>query len=353
VSRQAPPVRTIFFGSGAFAVPVLERLIASPSVRLVVVISAPPRAAGRHGRPRPTPVAEAAEALGLPVITPARLRDEGSREAVAVLAPRLIVLADYGRLIPGSILELPAHGALNLHPSLLPRHRGASPIAAAILAADRETGVTLMRMDAGLDTGPIIAQRRLPLRGDETAPELEAELARLAGDLLAETLDDWLAGTIRARPQPVAGVTLTRPLRREDGRLDPARPAVVLERQVRAYQPWPGSYLEADEGRGRLIVWRAEVAAGEAPPGTLLAWRDGLALATGQGLLVLHEVQPAGGRRMSGAELRRGRPGLVAALPLPADAAARASPAASEAASPTAPWSTGAETTRTGSREPG
>ena len=165
------------------------------------------------------------------------------------------MLADYGRLVPSAVLDLPRHGALNLHPSLLPRHRGAAPIPAAILAGDAETGVTLMRMDEGLDTGPIVAQRRVPLSGDETAPELEGRLAEVAAELLVATLPAWLAGRLDATPQPEDGATLTRPLRREDGRLDPVRRRRELERQVRAYQPWPGSFL--DDGPTRLIVWQA------------------------------------------------------------------------------------------------
>ena len=153
------------------------------------------------------------------------------------------MLADYGQIVPAALLD-PPFGALNLHPSLLPRHRGASPIPAAIVAGDRETGVTLMRMDAGLDTGPIVAVERLPLAGSETAPELEARLADLAADLLARSLEPWLRGDLPATPQPEEGATLTRPLRREDGRLDPALPAADLERRVRAYLPWPGTFLE-------------------------------------------------------------------------------------------------------------
>ena len=164
------------------------------------------------------------------------------------LEPELAVLADYGQLVPAPILELP-HGALNLHPSLLPRHRGATPIPATILAGDATTGVTLMRMDAGLDTGPIVAQERRRLDGDETAAELEADLAERAAGLLTRSLDPYLAGELIPHPQPDEGATLTRPLRRDDGRMDPTRPAVDLERQVRAYQPWPGSYLVTPAGR--------------------------------------------------------------------------------------------------------
>ena len=313
-----PPVSTVFFGSGPFALPIVERLArprrdgtgSVPQERLVdlrAVVTAPARPAGRRGTLRPTPVALAAEAAGIPVLTPASLRRDDALEALRALGPDLIVLADYGRLIPAALLALPFHGALNLHPSLLPRHRGAAPVAAAVLAGDAETGVTLMRMDEGLDTGPILAQRSMPLAGDETTPELEDRLARLAADLLEDALPDWLAGRIGARPQPPAGATLTRPLRRDDGRLDPARPALELERQVRAFQPWPGSFIEADGER--LIVWRASLVPDvtKAEVGALLPVGGRLALQTSDGQLRLDEVQPAGRRRMSGAEYRRGR----------------------------------------------
>jgi methionyl-tRNA formyltransferase len=180
-------VRTAFLGSGAFAVPILRSLSEHPSVDLVGVVTAPPRPAGRRQALAATPVQRAADELGLgPVLIPERLRSpEG-------------VLADYGRLVPAELLE-PRHGALNLHPSLLPRHRGATPIPATILAGDPITGVTLMRMDAGLDTGPIVAQTRWALEGDETTPELEAALADEAAALLERSLDPWLAGELPAR----------------------------------------------------------------------------------------------------------------------------------------------------------
>jgi len=309
------PVRTLFLGSGTFAVPILRALAEAPEVALVAVITAPPRPAGRTGDLRPTPVAEAASLLGLPVLTPGRLREPVTQEAIAALAPGLIVLADYGRIVPGALLDLPAHGALNLHPSLLPRHRGATPLPAAILAGDTETGVTLMRMDEGVDTGPIVAVRRLALRGDERAPALEATLAALAAELLRASLGPWLAGSLPARPQPAAGASLTRPLRKEDARLDPGLGAERLARVVRAYDPWPGAWLELPSGR--LIVHEATAVPGaptpEAPPGTLVAHADGVALVTSAGLLVLGSVQPAGKRRMSGAEWRRGLRELLAA----------------------------------------
>jgi methionyl-tRNA formyltransferase len=220
------------------------------------------------------------------------------------------VLADYGQIVPGELLDLP-HGALNLHPSLLPRHRGATPIPAAILAGDRETGVSLMRMDAGLDTGPLVAVEHVSLAGDETAPALEARLAIVAAGLLARSLEPWLAGEIEPEPQPADGVTLTRSLRRADGILDPDLPAQLLERQVRAHLPWPGSFVEIDGDR--LVVLEASVTGGDGDdePGRFVPDPLGLALATGAGRLVLDEVQPAGGRPMGGEAFLRGRPAVL------------------------------------------
>ena len=225
----------------------------------------------------------------------------------ATCRPDLAVLADYGQIIPQAILDIPRHGILNVHPSLLPRHRGASPIPRRSSRAISETGVTLIAMDAGLDTGPIVAVDRWDLTGDETASELEARAAGAGAGLVSKSIGPWLRGEIDAHPQPSEGATLTRPLRREDGRLDPDRPAYLLERQVRAYQPWPGSFIETEAGR--VIVWRASVDAGTArlpPPGTIGPGPD-LRLATADGWLVLDEVQPAGGRQMPGPDLLRGR----------------------------------------------
>ncbi|MEP7378633.1 MAG: methionyl-tRNA formyltransferase [Chloroflexota bacterium] len=299
------PVRTVFLGSGAFAVPVGEALRALPGVDLAAVVTAPTRP-GSRGRPTDPPVAEWAREHELPMLRPDRLRTQDAIGAVAELVPDLLVLADYGQIVPQALLDLPRFGALNLHPSLLPRHRGASPIPAAILAGDEETGVTLMLMDAGLDSGPLVAHRRVKLRGHETAPQLEHELAKVAAELLTGALPGWLNSDLVPLAQEEEGMTLTMPLRRSDGRLDPARGAAELERQVRAYQPWPGTFFETPQGR--VIIWHARLKKGSAPPGTLV---DGPAIATADGLLELVEVQPAGGRRMSGAELIRGRPALI------------------------------------------
>ena len=267
---------------------------------------------GRRQTLTNTPIQDAAVGLRVPaILTLGRLRSSESVAAVLALAPELLVLADYGQIVPAALLDLP-HGALNLHPSLLPRFRGATPIPAAILAGDPETGVTLMRMDAGLDTGPIVAQTRVPLDGTETAPVLEERLQVAAGALLRADLGPWLRGEIVPVPQSEDWATVTRPLRREDGRLDPDRPASELLRQVRAYDPWPGTFVETP-GYGRLIVDEATFGPSESGdvPGHLVADGDGLAIATSDGRLRLRRVRVAGRKPMSAAEMRRGAPGLV------------------------------------------
>jgi methionyl-tRNA formyltransferase len=212
--------------------------------------------------------------------------------------------------VPTSILEIPAAGILNVHPSLLPRWRGAAPIPATILAGDIETGVTVIRMDAGLDTGPIVGVERWALDGAEDAPRLEARAATTGADLVRRLLGPWLRGEIAPRAQGERGMTMTRPLRREDGLLDPTRPASELERQVRALRPWPGTYVESIAGRIGVLEATAEAGAiaQDRVPGRL--GPEGLFAAEGS-CLTLRTVQPAGGRPMAWAELLRGRPGLL------------------------------------------
>jgi methionyl-tRNA formyltransferase len=271
---------------------VLEALAAAPEVTLVAVVTAMPRPAGRAAKVRPTPVGERASSLGVPILTPSRPRDPAFVAQLAALHPALGILADYGKLLPPAILEIPARGILNLHPSLLPRHRGATPVPAAIIEGDAETGVTLFRMDAGMDTGPIVASEKIDVPGGADAP--------------------WLGGTLAAVAQAADGISVTRPLRRDDGRLDATRPAAELERKVRALRPWPGTFVEA--AGGRIVVLRVAVApsrAGDEPGWLVDDGVAGPALATSSGRLRLLEVQPAGGRPMAGAALVRGRPRLI------------------------------------------
>jgi methionyl-tRNA formyltransferase len=291
---------------------VLEALLAAPEVTLVGIVTAPPRPGGRSAAPRATPVGERAGGLGLPVLAPPRLRDDAFAAQLAELRPALGVLADYGKMLPAAILDLPGRGIVNLHPSLLPRHRGATPVPAAILEGAAQTGVSLFRMDAGMDTGPIIAAEVVALSGEEDAPALEARLAAIAAGLLKRTLGPWLDGALPAVPQSEDGASVTRPFRRDDGRLNPALPAATLERQVRAFRPWPGTFLEWPAGR--VAVLRAGVAPGRAgdEPGLLVGDEPaGLALVTAHGRLRLLELQPAGGRTMDAATFLRGRPGLI------------------------------------------
>jgi methionyl-tRNA formyltransferase len=306
-------VRTIFFGSGGFAVPILDALVSTPGIRVTAVVSAPDRPAGRNAVSTPTPVTVRARELGLAVAQPTRVRRPEAIDELRALAPDLIVLADYGQLIPQVLLDLPPRGFLNLHPSALPRHRGAAPIPATILAGDTESAVTLMLVTEEMDAGPIVAVEPLEVRADDTAVMLEERAALVAARLLRRALPEWLDGSLTSRPQPADGVTMTRPLRREDGRWRPgdAGDVQALERRVRAYQPWPGSFLETPVGR--LVVWRAATAPAEPAdvPDRIMAHGDGIALSGPYGRLVLDEVQLAGRRRISGAELRRGHPGLI------------------------------------------
>jgi methionyl-tRNA formyltransferase len=308
------PARTVFFGSGGFAVPILEALLDAPEIHLAAVVTAPDRPVGRDARLMPPPVGLRAAEAGLQLLQPERLRSPDAIGLLSAVDARLGVLADYGKIVPPEVLRLFPSGILNVHPSLLPRHRGATPIPATILAGDSEAGVTVIRMDEGLDTGPIVAQTRWALSGRETAPELEARAATEGAQIVLATLADWLAGRIEVRPQTKEGATLTRPLRREDGRLRPELSAWILERQVRAYQPWPGSWFETVAGR--VVVWGGEaIAVGGSAEDRESAPTPGeigpIGLATADGWLGLDEVQLASGRRMSWPDLLRGHPGLV------------------------------------------
>jgi len=303
--------RVVYMGTPAFALPPLQALVEAGH-DIVAVVTQPDRPAGRGGRARPGPVKAWAEAQGLAVWQPERLRGEAV-ERLRALAPELIVVAAYGEILRPEVLAIPPYGCLNIHASLLPRWRGAAPIVAAILAGDDKTGVTLIRMDAGMDTGPILAQQALPLRGQERCGELGARLAEMGAVLLGRVLPEYLAGKVIPEPQDDSQATYCTVLRKEDGLVDWTRPAAYIERMVRAYDPWPGAYTFL---RGqRLRIWRAGVLAEASPypPGTV--WlRDGRALvATGDGMLALEEVQLAGKRRLSIAEFLRGRPDLAGA----------------------------------------
>jgi methionyl-tRNA formyltransferase len=297
-------VRVIYMGTPAFAVPPLQALLEA-GYDIVTVVTQPDRPAGRSRTPQPSPVKKWALQHDLPVWQPQRLRGQATTH-LRTLAPGLIVVAAYGEILRPTVLDLPTHGCLNLHASLLPRHRGAAPIAAALLAGDDETGITLMQMDAGMDTGAIVAQEAISLAGQERRGELTAHLGQVAADLLRRTLPAWLAGQITPRSQDEAQATYCRVLRREDGRIDWTQPASYIERMTRAYDPWPGAHTLL-RGR-RLQIWQAGVKAGQTTaPGILSLQGQQIVVGTGAGELVLEEVQLAGKRRMSGEEFARGQ----------------------------------------------
>jgi methionyl-tRNA formyltransferase len=307
---MAATPRVVFMGTAELARASLAALLAAPCLTVPAVVTQPDKPAGRDLRLRPSPVKELAAARGLPVLQPARARDADFLAALRGLAPDLIVVAAYGQLLPPAILALPPHGCLNVHASLLPRWRGAAPVQWAILEGDAETGVTLMGMDAGLDTGPVIAAARTPVEPEDTGGTLHDRLARLGGELLVRTLPDWLAGRLTPRPQPAAGVTYARKLGKADGAADWCRPAAALARQVRALDPWPGVFTGLPGGGGVLKIWRAAARPGPAgAPGTVLEAGPGrLAVACGEGALELLEVQREGRRRLPAREFLAGCP---------------------------------------------
>jgi methionyl-tRNA formyltransferase len=297
--------RIAFLGTGSFAVPLLAELPALCDELLV--ISQPDRPAGRGLQTRPSPVAAWAREHRVALQTPRRLRSDDGRELLRRFAPDGLLLAAYGQLVPTDLLEVAPRPPLNLHPSLLPRHRGAAPVASTILAGDPEAGVTLMVMTAELDAGPIVAQWPVALGGRETTPELEERLARLAAEVVPPRLAAWADGAIVAVPQDERLATTIRPFKRTDGWIDWRQHAPVIDRRVRALQPWPGAWTTLD-GR-RLHIRAAHPVAGVDGPlvGTLLPG-EWPAVACGQGALALDLVQPEGRPVMPADAWRRGLP---------------------------------------------
>jgi methionyl-tRNA formyltransferase len=297
--------RILFMGSGAFAVPLLAAV--APLSSDILVITRPDRPAGRGLAQQSAPVAGWARHAGLQTVEPRRGRLGEAREEAARFAPDGLLLAAYGQLVPPDWLTLAERPPLNVHPSLLPRHRGADPVAGTILAGDTEGGVTLMIMVEALDAGPIVGQWRIPLTGRENAADLEAELADLAARVVPPLLAEWAVGHLEPVNQEDRQATLIRPFTRADGKIDWSRPAVEIDRQVRALQPWPGAWTTLEDRR--LHVRRAHpgTGVGEVPVGLVVPGNPP-EVACGGGSLVLDEVQPEGRGRMSGADWRRGIP---------------------------------------------
>lgn len=298
-------MRIVFCGTGDIGLPSLRALAESPSHEVVGLITQPDRPAGRDLNPRPPAVKSEALVRGIPVAQPERIRKDFS--ALAAWAPDVMVVAAYGQILPRPVLDLPRLGCLNLHASLLPRHRGASPIQAAILAGDDETGMTVMYVDEGLDTGDLLLSRRIPILPDENAGELHERLAGLGPSAILEALDLLQSGTAPRIPQDSSLATHSSKLDKQDGRLDWREPAHRLARRVRAMNPWPGA--GALIGGTVLKIHRAEAGEGKGEPGTVLAADSrGIEVAAGDRSLVLIEVQMEGRKRLPAADFLRGHP---------------------------------------------
>jgi methionyl-tRNA formyltransferase len=293
--------RVVFLGTPSYAVPPLEALLAHHTV--VAVVTQPDRWAGRGRRTLvESPVKQVAQTHGVPVYQPRRLsRDVQALAALEAAEADVFVLAAYGQILRTNVLAMPPHGVIGLHASLLPRWRGAAPVAAAIRAGDAETGVTLMLTEAGLDTGPILASRAIPIRPDDTTATLTERLAHLAAELLIERLPAWLRGEIIPTPQDDAQATYAPEIAKAEGVIDWSANATAIDRHIRAMSPWPGAFTHLHGERIAILQARplAADAPPDAPPGTIVKAEEGLAVVTGQGLLLLEQIQPAGKRPMS------------------------------------------------------
>ncbi|HEY2705563.1 MAG TPA: methionyl-tRNA formyltransferase [Candidatus Dormibacteraeota bacterium] len=301
-------LRIAFLGTADFAVPSLAACL-DAGCDVAAVVTQPERP-GDRGRPAPRPVGDLARERGLPLLQPSRIREPAATAELLDLGIDALVVAAYGQILPAALLEGPRLGGVNVHASLLPRWRGASPVAAAILAGDAQTGVSIMRMDVGLDTGPVYAMRATPIAATEATPELTGRLAAMGADLLVEVLAGLEAGTVTAEPQDGAAATLAPRLRRDDGRVDWSEVgAAEVDRRVRGLDPWPGVTAPLGGAEVRLLAG-APLSRGDdvGPPGTVLRTdREVAEVATRDGVYAVRRVQPPGRRPMDAAAYLRGR----------------------------------------------
>jgi len=297
-------MRVVFMGTPGFSVPALRALVGAGH-EIAAVYCQPPRPAGRGHRPRPGSVQAAAEAMGLPVRHPATLRDASAQAEFAALGADVAVVVAYGLILPPAVLRSPRYGCLNIHASLLPRWRGAAPIQRAIMAGDAETGVSIMQMDAGLDTGPVLLEAAVPIGPGDTAATLHDRLSELGARLIVEALDR--RATLAPRPQPAAGVTYAAKIDKAEARVDWSRPAAEIDRQIRALSPFPGAWcrIVVDGAEERLKLLRSRVVAGDGVPGERLG---GTMIACGRDAVEITLAQRAGKRPLAAEDLLRGLP---------------------------------------------
>jgi methionyl-tRNA formyltransferase len=330
-------LRIIFMGAADLSCASLEALAREAKFQIAAVVTHPDHPKGRGLKLQPSPVKSLALQLGLPVLQPPRVRDEKFVTELHALQPDLIVVIAYGQILPPAILDLPRFGCLNVHTSLLPKYRGAAPIQWAIANGDTETGVTIMKMDEGLDTGDIVAQRRVPIHPKDDSATLHDRLARLGAELLVQTIPDYAAGKIQPVPQPAEGASYAPKIKKEDGCIDWSQPARTILNRLRAFMPWPGAFtfLKAEPKPHLLKIWKAEMVEesdgrdgspsrplgdgtsagrlGEATspkkPGKILsADKNGIVVACGQNALRILELQREGGRRLNAGEFLAGHP---------------------------------------------
>jgi methionyl-tRNA formyltransferase len=315
-------LRIIFMGTAELSRASLEKLAHSGGFSVITAVTQPDKPKGRELKPQPPPVKTLAQQLNLPVLQPAKVRDEKFISELRELKPDLIVVVAYGQILPQSILDLPKSGCLNVHTSLLPKYRGASPIQSAILNGEIETGVTIMKMDAGLDTGEILAQARTPILPEDDSQTLHDRLAQLGAELLVETIPDYVAGHILPKPQPKEGASYAPKIKKEDGNIDWNEPAGKILNRLRAFTPWPGvfTFLKTESKPQLLKIWKVGIAEEiwhkeislinpGIKPGTILsADKNGIVIACGEKALRILELQREGGRRLSAQEFLAGHP---------------------------------------------
>ncbi|NWF68927.1 MAG: methionyl-tRNA formyltransferase [Chloroflexi bacterium] len=301
----------VFMGTPEFAVPTLQALMAHHQV--IGVVTQPDRPAGRGNQIHESPIKQVALAAGIAVFQPEKLRKKEAQDTLRLWQADVFVVAAFGQILPQAVLDMPAHGSINVHASLLPRWRGAAPIQACIRAGDARSGITIMKMDAGLDTGPVLAQRDLALAADETGQSLHDKLAHLGAELLIETLPRYLSGGLLPQPQPENGVTYAPQIQKEEGRIDWQASAVEIERLVRAFTPWPGTYTYWDGKMLKILKGAVHGAATSAHIGQVMLVDGQAAISTGEGLFLPQKVQLEGKKAMSMADFLRGYPQFGAA----------------------------------------
>lgn len=314
-------MRIVFMGTPEFAVPSLAALLTSEH-RVVGVVTQPDRPKGRGQELAASPIKQLAVQHKVPILQPLKMKDPAFLDALSAWKPDLIAVTAFGRILPKVILDLPPRGCVNVHASLLPKYRGAGPIQWALIRGERETGITTMLMDEGMDTGAMLLQERIAITPDDTAGTLSSKLADIGGRLLIDTLARIQTGTVTPQPQDQSQATMAPLLKKEDGLLDWTLPALDLANRVRGLSPWPGAYTYL--GEDRWVVWKASVldrSVATARPGTIVdTTKEGLAVATGDGTLCIMEFQPANSRRMSVAQYLTGHtlaPGLRLGPPPP------------------------------------